>query len=55
MNSHYFCNEQNWHAVVILTQLKDELPNTHRCYSMLVHLYDVGPVLKQHVQQLGYM
>ena len=22
---------------------------------MLVHLYDVGPVLKQHVQQLGYM
>ena len=34
--------------------LNDELPNTHRCYSMLVHLYDFGPVLKQHVQQLAY-
>ena len=30
------------------------LPNTHTCYSMVVHMYDVGPVLKQYVQQVAY-
>ena len=29
--------------------------STHTGVSMLVHLYDAGPVLKQDVQQLGYM
>ena len=55
MDSHYFRCKQIWHPVVILTQLNNYLPNTHMCYSMLVHLYDIGPVLKQRVQQLSYM
>ena len=55
MDSHYFCCKQTWHAVVFLTQHNDYLPNTHKCYLMIVHPYDVGPVVKQCVQQLGYM
>ena len=51
MNSHHFCCKHNWNAVVIVTQINAYVTKIQ----MVVQLYDVGPVLKQYVQKLGYM